>query len=265
MPLARLQREFTDYLLGRPSEIPAAVAEGGAPVAVRLGVYAHAYGARLAEVLGNDYPALKALLGEAEFERLSAGYLARHPSSEFNARWFGRHLPAFLTTAPGWSERPSLAELAALCWAVGEAFDAADVAAASAGDAAALPSAAWLSLRLEFLPSLRRVPVAWHVAEAFLAHQAGETLPPEIEPLAEPATIVVWRPELTVEFRRLDADEAVMLAAAIAGADFSQLCAELLPWQGEALAAPRAVGLFRLWLEQGLIASLGHGAPLSAA
>ncbi|MBM3491587.1 MAG: DUF2063 domain-containing protein [Alphaproteobacteria bacterium] len=260
MRLADLQRQFTAYVLRRPNRMLDLVAEGGAPADLRLGVYAHAYGARLAEVLANDYPQLRSLLGEAEFERLALAYLAQHPSDCFNARWFGRHLAGFLASAQGWCERPELAELAALIWAVGEAFDAADVVPATPADAGSLPQAAWLNLRLEFLPSLRLVATRWDVAPLVRAAAEAMARPRR---LPEPVLVAVWRPHWEVEFRVLDPDEAVLLRAAGEGAEFGDLCQLLLSSAGETAAIARAVGLIRLWLEQGLIARLEHAAPLS--
>ena len=88
--LRLLQEDFTRYLLDQPNRM-GELAQGSsrADVALMLNVYRHAYGARLLEVLANDYPKLAALSGEEGFEQLGRAYIAAHPSRSFSARWFG--------------------------------------------------------------------------------------------------------------------------------------------------------------------------------
>ena len=102
--LARVQGDFQDYLL-RGSERVEAHVLGSArvPVATRLGIYAGAYGSRLAEALAANYPALAKLLGEADFQALAAAYVRTHDSPFFSIRYYGdapaRHFsPATETT-----------------------------------------------------------------------------------------------------------------------------------------------------------------------
>ncbi len=63
---------------------------------VLFGVYRHAYVARLAEILDDDYEQLHAYLGDQAFAKLVKAYIAANPSDQRSARWFGRHLPAFV-------------------------------------------------------------------------------------------------------------------------------------------------------------------------
>ena len=50
----------------------------GADAGQRLRIYADAYRLRLAEVLGNDFPATRNALGEAAFEGVAERYLRAH-------------------------------------------------------------------------------------------------------------------------------------------------------------------------------------------
>ena len=63
---------------------------------VLFGVYRNAYVARLAEILHDDYEQLHAYLGDQAFAKLVKAYIAANPSDQRSARWFGRHLPAFV-------------------------------------------------------------------------------------------------------------------------------------------------------------------------
>src|SRR5665648_373815 len=90
---------------------------------VLFGVYRYAYVARLAEILGEDYQQVHAYLGDAGFARLVSAYIAAHPSDQRNARWFGRHLPAFVRKSEVFAKHKEVAEIAALAKALANAFD----------------------------------------------------------------------------------------------------------------------------------------------
>jgi hypothetical protein len=81
---------------------------------VLFGVYRNAYVARLAEIVAEDYEQTHAYLGDARFPKLVKDYIAAHPSDQQNARWFGRHLPAFIEGTEPFARHPELAELALL-------------------------------------------------------------------------------------------------------------------------------------------------------
>jgi Putative DNA-binding domain len=90
---------------------------------VLFGVYRNAYVARLAEVLADDYEQVHAYLGDAGFAKLAKSYIAAHPSDRRSARDFGRHVPDFLKTDPGFAAHAEVAEIAALEKALADAFD----------------------------------------------------------------------------------------------------------------------------------------------
>ena len=93
---------------------------------VLFGVYRHAYVARLAEVLADDYEQLHAYLGDAGFAKFAKSYIAAYPSDRKSARDFGRHVPEFLKSDAGFAKHPELAEIASLEKALADAFDGPD-------------------------------------------------------------------------------------------------------------------------------------------
>ncbi len=92
----------------------------------RLGIYRRAYRLRLIEVLGTDYEVLRAYLGDELFDKLAGDYIAAHPSTFRNVRWFGGKLAEFLRSTPRYAGHPELADLAQFEWSLGQAFDAPD-------------------------------------------------------------------------------------------------------------------------------------------
>ena len=78
--LIAIQDAMQDWLLQRDAGLAALVDAGDATH--RLRIYADAYRLRLVEVLGNDFPATKAALGDAGFDALAADYLQAHPAAD---------------------------------------------------------------------------------------------------------------------------------------------------------------------------------------
>src|SRR5262249_17047702 len=56
----------------------------------RLSIYARAYLARLIDCLSADYPAVRALLGDALFERFATGYLWARPPRRYSLFELGK-------------------------------------------------------------------------------------------------------------------------------------------------------------------------------
>ena len=93
---------------------------------VLFGVYRNAYVARLAEILHDDYEQLHAYLGDRAFAKLVKAYIDANPSDQRSARWFGRHLPAFVRDSEAYAKHPEAAEIAQLEKALADAFDGPD-------------------------------------------------------------------------------------------------------------------------------------------
>lgn len=252
--LAELQRGMQAYVLREEAAaLDAAVATPDADAARRLGVYAHAYRARLIGVLRNDFPGLRMLAGDGEFERLASAYVEATPSPHFNVRWYGARLAAFARERTPWSARAELAEMAELEWKLGLAFDAADEASVDFATLAGLAPADWPVLRLRLHASLQRARLTRNVDAIRRAVDREEALP-GLEALASPQGWATWRKESIVRHRRLEDDETAALDAVAQGATFAELCTQLCRWHAAEAVAARAATLLRRWIEDGWIA-----------
>ena len=212
--LAELQRRFSHHVLRGASgaAFDAVVGDARADAATRVGIYADGYRLRLLEVLGNDFGGLRHLAGDEGFDALGRAYIDARPSPHYNARWYGDELESFLARTAPWSQRPELAEMAGLEWDMTIAFDAEDVSAAAFADIVALSPDRWPSMFLRLQPGFGHRRLHFNVDQVRRALDLAET-PPTCERQAAAGDWAVWRRDLNVRHRRLEADEAGVIDA----------------------------------------------------
>jgi hypothetical protein len=258
-PLRELQlrlREIFARPPGSEAELARAVehlpirAHGALSAAERVRVYADMYFVRLRDALAEDHGALRLALGGERFAALARAYVDAHPSDRPSLRDLGRHLSAFLERRPELVDHPWQRDLAAFEWAMVEAFDAPDDEVLDAAALESLPPAAWPELHVRPVGSLVLLgpcAPADTLRERLLAgDDVGEVA-------LEPVLLRVWRQDLTVFHRRVDALEHGALAMLRPGASFAALCAWLAERVGDEGAGPAAVRLLRRWLDDALL------------
>lgn len=231
--------ELTAVVLPTPALAPAD----------RIRIYVDMYGARLVEVLGEDFPETARILGDG-FEGLCHRYLARHPSENPSVRHFGTHLPAFIA-AEGAVHAPWLADLARLERARVDVFDAPDAVPVRVADISAVAPETWGELRFTPIPALELVRSAWPVHRVWGAAGGASELRPEA------TTLRVWREEFKVFHAPLDRVEEAAFEALRAGQPFAAICELIADALAPEEAAARAGSLLARWLEDGLIAAFG--------
>ncbi len=254
--LAATEAHFLDNVLNGDTAIESQIEGDSAEFrSTRLGIYRNAYRLRLIEVLGTDYEVLHAYLGDDLFDALAGDYIAAHPSTFRNVRWFGGKLAEFLRSTPRYAEHPELAELAQFEWSLGQAFDSPDEDAVRFEEVAAVTPEAWAELRFKPHPALRLLELRTNAVTIWKAIDNDDSsFKPETLP--EPVTWAVWRKQHSPFFRSLEADEAWALEAMISQASFGEICAGLCERVAEEEAAARAAGMLRGWVEAGWIAEL---------
>ncbi len=247
--LYELQKKFQDYVLSpQPGMELEIIGTPDADATTRLEIYSDAYRLRLIEALATDYVALKALTGEEEFDRLARDFIASHPSTYFNVRWFGAPLAAFLRKAA--VDRPELSEMAEFEWAMTLAFDAPDAAPLSTEEMASVPPQSWPEMTFALHPSVQRLTLHTNVPQIWKAADKNEHLPPV---KAETADWILWRRDYKTYFRSLNGDESFALERAASGASFADICAGLVEWIDEDCVALHAAGLLKGWVTEGLL------------
>jgi hypothetical protein len=196
----------------------------------RLEIYNRQYWYRVLGALAEDFPALRALVGERRFEALSIAYLTEHPSRSFTLRNLGSKLPEWLASHPEQAgRRHRLAvDLAQLEWAFVEAFDAPERDPLTQRQIAALQGDSKLALQ----PCLQLVALSFpaddlalelhkrekrQTSEAGIAHEDtdAEVAIPTLRP--RPTWLAVHRVDFSVYYRRIAREEFQTLAALRAG------------------------------------------------
>jgi hypothetical protein len=222
----------------------------------RMQIYTNAYGLRLVGALREDAPMLRALLGDTEFDELARSYIAAHPSTTRNLRWYGEAFPGWLSESPATSPLPLLAELAEWERLLRRAFDSEDAPVLRLEDLQNLAPDAWPDLRLVRVPSAALHRQRFNTTAIWQALKA-ETPPPPQQVLSETLTWLVWRCELQTLFRSVTANEQTLLVAIDSGITFAELCETLAEHTEEDVPeediAAQAIGWLKRWVEDGLL------------
>ena len=242
---ARLQADILGE--GRDADDLIAPAPHGSR-ASRLDVYRRAYVLRLTEFLGNDYEKLRIYLGETRFSRMARDYAAAHPSDTPNARWFSRHLPAFLRQSKAFLQHPEVGELAMLEQALNDVFDGPEAAPTTLADLAAIDPTAFGNVRFALVPACMTVEARSNATSIWSAIRCAET-PPAAERLDMPQHVLVWRQAGSSRFRILGEEEFMALSCVAEGLDFATICEMLATYDDPETAALRAANYLRGWIE----------------
>jgi hypothetical protein len=243
--LTRIQGDMQAYLLRGERDVEAHVTgTQRVPIETRLGIYRHAYSARLVEALRANHPAMVKLLGQAQFDELGYAYVASHDSHSFSVRHYGHEFFMVMPT-------DFLKELGRWEWTIAEVFDAADAPPITAASLTSIAPEEWSELSFGFHPSMRRLTLSTNAPRVWKALTEGKE-PPTPGNL-EATTWLLWRQDLRTFYRSLGADEATMLDGAIHGTAFGDLCTGLCVHCTEDEAPARAAGFLRQWIESGLI------------
>lgn len=249
--LLRLQSELQRHLLGDASPIAEAIADGpGIDVARRLGIYHHAYRARLVETLADTFGHLLRYLGEDRFDADARAFVDRHPSCRPSLRWYGESFPAWL--AARHPDDGEIGELAGLDWSLRAAFDGPDAAPLSLASLAAEPPELWTQRPLRLHPTSMRLTLQFNAIALWQALDDDRPPPPAAR-LPAPGALLVWRRGEQPHFRSLGATEALALDRVAGGASFDAVCAALADAFPDADTVAAAGSLLRRWIDEELL------------
>jgi hypothetical protein len=223
----------------------------------RLEIYNRQYWFRVLDCLIDDFPGVRAIIGQRHFDELSEAYLQKNPSTSYSIRNLGRHLPEFIKRHPKFAgSKAKLAyDMARLEWARIVAFDG-PASVGATGSEITKMSAARLKLRLQ--PHISLLELDYPVDEISLRLKKIEILRTEavtaarakqkLGKLARAAKqrryVVVHRVDNSVYFKNLEPAQFFILAAMNSGKSIEQACAFALrkvSARDRAALSPRAL------------------------
>jgi hypothetical protein len=198
----------------------------------RLEIYNRQYWFRVLDGFSDDFPGLRAVLGDRRFDALAKHYLTDCPSRSFTMRDIGSRLESWLREHPKYAPgRHQLAlDMVSLEWAEIETFDGASEPPVTA---AVLVGANPARLHLRLQPYIRLLDLHYPVDDLLLAvkHEApGDIASNAMEERQKrkkvsavarlkpaPVYLAIHRLENTVYFRRLAREEFTILKSLHSG------------------------------------------------
>lgn len=238
--------------------------------AAQLGVYLHAYRARLNEVTAEDYPVLRHYLGDDRHAALIDNFVRQTPSLHFNIARYTAGLPAHLARVlPDDLLAQDLARLEdALC----QMQDADESPALTTGHLAGVGADDLQQATLALRAAARLLSFSYPVDAYYTAVQEGEE---PVPPAPESSRLLVFRHDDVVWRMPLDAAEFDLLQALSASVPVGEACAALaqavLP--GDEPVDAAIARWFSRWIRNGVLrhplgvpsgASPSHPQPTSA-
>ena len=234
----------------------------------RLEIYNRQYWFRVLDAFSDDFPGLRAILGDRRFDAVAKGYVTDCPSQSFTMRDLGSRLEGWLRKNPKYAgERLQLAlDMVRLEWAEIEAFDAASLAPITAES---LASANPAKLQLKLQPYIRLLDLRYPVDDLLLSIKHGAetnvasnamnerqkrkkvSAVARLKPKA--VYLAIHRLDNTVYFRRLEKEEYAILDALRKGRTLER--AIVAGFQSSAIPAveraEHAAAWFRNWSSLG--------------
>ena len=193
------------------------------------------------------------------FPHWSLAYVSAKPSRWRNARWVGAGLPDFMRATPPYADEALVCGLATLEAALARTFDSADETPLAVEILGVTSQEDWPRLRFAFHPGVALIEIPAAALACYEAAQSEET--PDLEACGEDhLALLVWREELDVQYRSLDALEALALREALGGAPFGQICSLLAfgrPGDSPEDLTMAAAGFLLSWFSEGLIVAAG--------
>jgi hypothetical protein len=140
----------------------------------RLEIYNRQYWFRVLDCLYDDYPGLRAVVGERRFMKMATAYLTKYPSDSYTLRDLGDRLEQFLQAEPHWSApREELAlDMIRFEWAQVVAFDGAAKPLVTPDDILDTPPS---ELVLGLQPYLSLLELNFAVDDFLIAVKKGES------------------------------------------------------------------------------------------
>ncbi|WP_394154997.1 DUF2063 domain-containing protein [Loktanella salsilacus] len=214
----------------------------------RFSVYRNTVAHSLSEALGQRFPVVARIVGDAFFKAVARVFVTAHPPRSPVLHTYGDAFPDFLANFPPAATLPYLPDVARIELLRGEAYHAADADPMAAQDCAAQIGADPDHAVLTLHPSVRVFVSDSHAAVSIWAmNQPGATA---AQPPSEAEAALVFRQGDNAAVLKVDPDAARIVDALMRAAPLGVACAEAAP--------DLAASVFSTLLQHGLIIGLSQ-------
>ena len=234
----------------------------------RLEVYANDYYWRLAGVLEQHFPTVAWMLGHVQFHNLVTDYVLVSPSREPDLRRYSRDFPSFISQHEAGTAQPELIEVAWIELDRAQVLTVADEQPLAPADLASIELESWPQLRFVAGKTVRLRATTRPFSPMFTLCREGQSL--ELARKHHPPGLghtLIWRQEMSVYHRDLQASEAAALQALLEGKCFLEICAaasgaelddegEIDGEAGDAASPEQVARWLQGWVGAGLIAGV---------
>ena len=229
LPLDDLQRLFCAALRTPhtpPPELLGELMDDGLALK-RFNIYRNNFIVLNGDALADMYPVIRRLVGEQAFRLLATRYVREHPPAERTLLLYGKRFADFLAGIPELAGLPYLADVAQLEYAWTDAYHAEDAAPLTQHQVAAILPAAFGRVRLVPHPALRCIRSPYPLLRIWESNQPGA---PEQQIALDEGScnVLVRRPDVEVQVRRITDAEATLLQELQGGATLEDALAQTL-------------------------------------
>jgi hypothetical protein len=217
----------------------------------RIEIYNRVYWFRILSSLAEDFPGLRAVIGQENFDKLLVAYLLDCPSESFTLRNLGDRLEAWLPKHPEFAPRKArmALDIVRLEWADIDVFDSAEFPRLTEEDLRNLGEDPTFQLQ----PYLRLLDFEYPVDEFLLSVRANEDPESDIAsnvvtelatqragkrvalPKREKIYLAVHRQENANYFKRLKPEAFALLVALREGKPLSQAIEDSVNWSNRSV------------------------------
>lgn len=208
------QDQFSGALLNPDVPAPDGVIRpDGTPASKRFDVYRNNVVVSLSEALGDAFPVIKALVGDAFFKAMAGVYVRQSPPKSPLIMFYGADFAPFLEGFAPAASLPYLPDMARLEHARRVAYHAADDPSADLTPLGAMDEPTLLALRFTFQAATHIIASAHPIFSIWRFNSTDDKTP--IATGGE--DVLITRPTNTVEMRTLPPGGAAFLQALMAG------------------------------------------------
>lgn len=245
MSLEAMQKDFIKALYGAGVGTSVEMIKSSSTLSAQqqFDIYKGSVLGTLIDALGDLYPRVKVALGEQFFDAMTRRYVKKHPSHSASLDDYGAHFPAFCKGFEPLKDYPYVADLASVDLAWHRAFHAPDVKPLSAEDLGSILSnsetielgrAVVLHPSASLLNSQFPLFKLWDMNNTAL--NGGEYEEVSLDSGSE--SVLVWRPELTVNVLALSEVERTFLAVCQQALSLEAVFEQCITQLGASLSDP---------------------------